>query len=97
MFKEEDLEKLFRLSRVECSESEKASLLENLPRILGYISQLNEINTEEVLPCNHILESQVNIFRSDESEEPLSREEFLSNAPQHVGGMIKIPPVMKEE
>ena len=36
-----------------------------------------------------------NRMREDEVKEVLSREEFLANAPDQIGGMIRIPPLMK--
>ncbi|MES2344703.1 MAG: Asp-tRNA(Asn)/Glu-tRNA(Gln) amidotransferase subunit GatC [Chlamydiota bacterium] len=96
MFNEKELEKLAQLSRIECSEKEKEKLLSNLRRIIAYVQLLDEVDTEGVSPCNHVLESHVNVFRLDEVGELLSREDFLANAPAHIGGMIKVPPVMKE-
>lgn len=94
-FDEKELEKLAKLSRIECSEEEKKKLLSSLKRILAYVEQLKEVDTDGVSPCNHILESQVNVFRADDVGELLPREAFLANAPAHIGGMIKVPPVMK--
>jgi len=36
-------------------------------------------------------------LREDIPEEPLSRDLFLANAPSQVGGMIKVPPVFKQQ
>jgi aspartyl-tRNA(Asn)/glutamyl-tRNA(Gln) amidotransferase subunit C len=97
MLTEEELNKLAKLCRLECTGEEKKKFVTSLSRVLSHIEKLEEVNTEGIEPCNHVLETQVNVFRSDEVKDPLSREEFLSNSPAHVGGMIKVPPVMKEE
>ncbi|HCJ83322.1 MAG TPA: Asp-tRNA(Asn)/Glu-tRNA(Gln) amidotransferase subunit GatC, partial [Parachlamydiales bacterium] len=50
-----------------------------------------------VAPCNHVLPQLKNVLREDRAQETLSREEFLKNAPQHIGGMIRVPPVIRME
>ncbi|MBI3236171.1 MAG: aspartyl/glutamyl-tRNA amidotransferase subunit C [Chlamydiales bacterium] len=42
-----------------------------------------------------VLKGLRNVMRKDEVGTPLSREEFLANAPSHVGGMVRVPPVIK--
>ena len=86
---------LSQLSRIDCTEEEQESLLEDLKKILNYIEQLNEIDTTHLLPCNHVLDDIANVMREDIVGTSLPREEFLANAPSHVGGMIRVPPVLK--
>jgi aspartyl-tRNA(Asn)/glutamyl-tRNA(Gln) amidotransferase subunit C len=94
-FDEKELIKLTKLSRIECTPEERKKLLQSLKNILLYVEQLKEIDTEGVTPCNHVLETLVNVMREDEVGKTLDRELFLSNAPTHTGGMIRVPPVMK--
>lgn len=84
------------LCRIECTEEEQESLLQDLKKILDYIEQLNEIDTENVLPCDHVLENMVNVEREDIVGEVMPREVFLSNAPAHVSGLIRVPTVIKQ-
>lgn len=90
----ETIKKLTQLCRIDCTEEEQESLLVDLQKVLQYIEQLQEINTENVPPCNHVLE-MVNVMREDLVGEAMDRELFLANAPSHIGGMIRVPPVMK--
>lgn len=92
----ETLKKLTQLSRIDCTEEEQEGLLEDLRKILTYVDQLSEIETKDVVPCNHILEDIVNVMREDRVGEILPRDVFLGNAPSQVGGMIKVPPVLKQ-
>lgn len=87
---------LVQLSRIDCTEEEQESLLKDLKNILAYIEQLNEVNTDNVPPCNHVIKDVANMTREDQVGETLSREAFLSNAPSHVGGLIRVPPVIKQ-
>jgi aspartyl-tRNA(Asn)/glutamyl-tRNA(Gln) amidotransferase subunit C len=94
-FEEKDFLKLTKLCRIDCTEEEKKKLLHSLQDILAYIDQLKEVDTEGVNPCNHVIETINNVMREDVVGELLSRELFLANAPAHVGGMIRVPPVIK--
>lgn len=89
------LRELSKLCRIECSEEEEAHFSKDLQGILNYFAQLQEVNTEGVSPLDHILESLVNVTREDEISKVMPRERFLENAPSHVGGMIRVPNVMK--
>lgn len=90
------IKNLVALSRIDCTEEEQESLLKDLKNILNYVEQLNEVNTEQVLPCNHVIKDVANLTREDLVGETLPRETFLGNAPSHVGGMIRVPPVIKQ-
>ncbi len=92
----ETIRKLTRLCRIDCTEEEQETLLKDLKKILAYIEQLQEIDTTNVAPCNHVLESMYNVMREDAIGPVLNREDFLGNAPSHIGGMIRVPPVIKQ-
>lgn len=93
---QDTIKALTQLSRIQCTEEEEASLLQDLKKILTYIEQLNEIDTSHVSPCNQILPSLNNVMREDVVGETMPRELFLANAPSHVGGMIKVPTIFKQ-
>jgi len=93
---EADFNKLSKLCRISCTEEEKKSFLKSLDSILSYIEQLQEVDTTGVEPCFTVLETLSNVLREDIPAEPLSREAFLADAPAHIGGMIRVPPVFKQ-
>ena len=95
-FDKETIQNLILLSRIECTEEQKEALLGDLKKIIAYFEQLNEINTDNVPPCDHVLADMNNVMREDTVGATLPRELFLSNAPSHIGGMIKVPPVIKQ-
>jgi aspartyl-tRNA(Asn)/glutamyl-tRNA(Gln) amidotransferase subunit C len=92
---EEEFARLTRLCRIETTEEEKKKFLHGLRKVLSYIDLLQELDTSGVATCNHVIENSVKAMRDDDIGECLPREEFLANAPSHIGGMIKVPPVMK--
>lgn len=93
---DELIKKLSELSRIECREEERKTLLKDLESILGYFDRLAEIDTDNVAPCNHVLSEIYNVMREDEVGETLPRNEFLNLAPSSTGGLIKIPSVMNK-
>jgi aspartyl-tRNA(Asn)/glutamyl-tRNA(Gln) amidotransferase subunit C len=94
-FSDEELEKLMRLSRIQCTEDEKAKLKDSLAKILTYIEQLKDIPTEGIEPVRSVTQSLQTSAREDTPCNDLTREVFLANSPSHIGGMIKVPPIMK--
>lgn len=94
-FDETQLSHLMKLCRIDCSAEEKETLKDNLSKVLKYIELLQEVDTEGVKPCSSVQEGLQNVFREDTTEQTLTREEFLANAPAHVGGMVRVPPVIK--
>lgn len=92
----ETIKQLSRLCRIHCTDEEQEALLHDLQKILNYIEQLQEIDTNEVPPCNHVLADMGNVMREDVIGKVLNRDDFLANAPSHIGGMIRVPPVIKQ-
>lgn len=84
-----------KLARLELSEQEEAQLTEQLGAILGYVEQLNAVDTEGVEPTAHALPI-ANVLRSDEPHASLSRDEVLQNAPASEAGMFRVPRILSE-
>ncbi len=91
----ETLIDLTKLCRINCSEEELETLLSNLQSILGYIDQMEEVDTEGVPVCNYVSDEIESVARKDEPDQSLDRKTFLDNSPSHVGGMIRVPTVIK--
>ncbi len=92
---EKELDKLIHLCRIDCTDEEKKNLHAHLANVLKYVEQLSSVDTEGVEPCYWVNETAENVTRKDVPGNLLSRERFLANAPSHVGGMIRVPPVIK--
>jgi aspartyl-tRNA(Asn)/glutamyl-tRNA(Gln) amidotransferase subunit C len=61
--------------------------------ILDYVDKLNEVNTEGVKPTSHAI-SLTNVYREDEPQEHLDREQVLANAPQEEDGNFVVPKIV---
>lgn len=94
-FNDENLKKLMQLCRIHSPEEERPKLRENLSRILEYMQQLSDLDTKDVPPCNYVISDKELILREDDAVDTMSREDFLENAADQVGGMVRVPPVIK--
>lgn len=96
-FNEQEFAHLKKLSRIDVSKEEEANIIDSLNRVFEHFSQLEEVNTEHVRPCNYVLRSMLkNQMREDVIADVLSRDQFLANAPDQIGGMIRVPPILKK-
>ncbi|HRW58705.1 MAG TPA: Asp-tRNA(Asn)/Glu-tRNA(Gln) amidotransferase subunit GatC [Chlamydiales bacterium] len=95
-FNPNTLKELEKLCRIECSEEEEKEFLDKLAQIVHFIEMLDEIDTTNVQNPPHLLaEFQQTKYRKDIPNANLPTEKFLQNAPDKIGDMIKIPPVIQ--
>lgn len=97
-FKKEDLDTLKSLCRIALTDLEEQEVLHNLKRVVGYVDLLNELDLEKVRPTTHVLNGLLkNVMRDDQVGHMISKKEFLTNAPDQLGGMIRIPAIFQSE
>lgn len=95
---EKELANLKKLCRIECTPEEERDIIKSLKSVLDYVGQLKELDTEGVPACSHVLQMMLKgVMRKDEVKDLLPRESFLANAPDQIGGMVRVPPILKEE
>lgn len=88
----DEVRKVAKLARLELPEGELAGVADRLNRILGYIDQLQQVDTAGVEPLAHPLPVQ-NVFRDDEPVPSLTPDEALANAPKRAGNYFGVPAV----
>lgn len=88
----DEVRKVAKLARLELPEGELAGVADRLNRILGYIDQLQQVDTTGVEPLAHPLPVQ-NVFRDDEPTVSLTPDEALANAPKRAGNYFGVPAV----
>lgn len=86
MVDEEDVEHVAWLARLELTEEEVAAFADDMEDVLEHFDRLDELDGEPGVPDRF-----VNVFRDDEVEECLSREEALRNAPETEDGFFVGP------
>ena len=90
-----DVEKVSLLGRLLLSEAELDVMTTQLTRVVGYVEQLSEVNTESVQPMAHAVEMH-NVFRDDLLGESLPRDAALANAPKRDSECYRVPAVLGE-
>ena len=83
-----------RLSRLRLSDEEVESQRHDLTQILGYVAKLDELDTSNVEPTAHAVETSMR-FREDVVEDRLTREDVLLNAPAVQDKMFQVPKIIE--
>lgn len=89
----EDVRHLAELSQIRLNKAELTSLASDIDRIVGYIDQLDELDTAGVEPTFQ-LTGLDNVWRADEVKLQLGRQELLQLAPDSEDGQVKVPKVL---
>ncbi len=92
--KREDILHLAELSNFSLSDKAIDSLGDNLKDIIKYISQLDELNTDQIEPTYQVFEME-NIWREDTiKEQEATREQLLALTKIAKDHQIKVPKVL---
>ncbi len=92
MISKEDTIHVAKLARLELTEEEVDKFSRQLGDILGYVEQMNEIDTTNVKPMAHPFDV-VNVMREDEVYYDNTKEELMQNAPDEEDGFFKVPKI----
>lgn len=85
--------KVALLGRLKLSEAELEKFTTQLNQIVGYVEQLQELDTEDVEPMAHPLPMN-NVFRADEVKPSIEVDSALANAPKRDREFYLVPPVL---
>lgn len=89
-----DVQYLAMLSNLKLDDEEAKSLTDDLDRIVGYIEQLSELDTDGVEPTYEVTGLQ-NVWRQDEVDESgVTKDQLLSLVPESFQDQIKVPKVL---
>jgi aspartyl-tRNA(Asn)/glutamyl-tRNA(Gln) amidotransferase subunit C len=88
--------KIAKLAKLKFSDEEIDKFAGQFNEILDYITKLNEINTDDVVPLSHPLDIK-NVTRDDELIQSINLEYALLNAPENDDQYFKVPKVIKEK
>jgi len=91
---EKDVKYIANLARLQLSKEEVTSLAGDMNKILGHMELLNELDTTDVEPLEHVIDLESRL-RKDEAKEPLSHEDALKNAPDADSDYFRVPKVIE--
>ncbi len=92
-----DVEYVAALAHLELGPEEVERMQRDLDSILGYVDQLNELDTQNVEPMAQVLtETRPDVaLREDTHRAGLPRDEALAAAPDADGVYVKVPKVIE--
>ena len=88
-----DIQHLAGLSSLALADDEVDGLRQDLENIIGYIKQLGELDTSGVEPTYQVTGLE-NVWREDEVQSGISRDELLELAPEKQNNQVKVPQVL---
>ena len=82
------------LARLRVADDESADTVEKLSRIVDFVDQLSQADTDGVVPMAHPLDA-VQRLRPDAVTESNQRDHIQENAPSVAGGLYLVPKVIE--
>jgi aspartyl-tRNA synthetase len=83
-----------KLARLRLSNDEAERYRMDLNSILGYVTSLEELDTDDITPMSHVLDIK-NVWRKDVPRERNETESLLKNAPDRDKEYYKVPKIME--
>lgn len=106
---EKDVRYVEDLANLELSDLERNRMVKDLNSILGYIDQLNELDTSDVEPMSQVQSAgqaadastggrgdHSYVMREDQPRPSLAHEIAMTNAPETDGVYFKVPRVIEK-
>jgi aspartyl-tRNA(Asn)/glutamyl-tRNA(Gln) amidotransferase subunit C len=87
--------RIAQLARIRVPEDELDGLAGELSHILGWVEQLNEVDTGGVAPMTSVTEGMALRTRKDAVTDGNCRDAVLSNAPESRDGFFVVPKVIE--
>ena len=78
------------LAHLKLDDDQRAQAAADLARMIGYVDQLSELDTDGVEPMSHAF-PVVNVLREDEVKPSMERELIWKNAPKQKEGCFLVP------
>ena len=89
-----DVDKIAFLSRLKIEDNVKESTKEEFNKIIQWVDQLREVNTDNIEPLISVNENSIQL-REDEVTQGQCSEEILANAPMKEYGYFAVPKVIE--
>lgn len=90
----EDVQYMAHLARLKLKDEQAEGLKEDMNKILAYMEKLDQLDTSNVEPLEHVSE-QPSILRKDEAKDPVSHKDALKNAPDTDSDYFRVPRVIE--
>lgn len=93
MIDKKTIDHIAKLARLEVSEAQAQEYSEQIGKVLKYFEQISTFDTKGFEPL--ITPAEIETFwREDEVVQENTAEEILANAPDKIGNLFRVPPVV---
>lgn len=92
----DDVRAIADLARLELSDDDVQRYQQQLSGILGYFQKLEELDTSHIDPTSSVL-PLTNVMRADKSNNALSVDDVVANAPDSDGEQFRVRAVLDSE
>ena len=86
--------KIANLARIKMADDKLAPMADELNKILAWVEQLDEVDTDNVAPMTSVVESKLP-WRKDEVSDGEKPDAILKNAPTTEYGHFAVPTVIE--
>ena len=97
MIDEKTILHIAKLARLKINSKQAADYGQQLSKVLNHFDQISKIDTTNVEPLISPIEANFfddMAFREDTAKNLFTAEEILENAPDKMGNLFKVPPVV---
>ncbi|MDG1154045.1 MAG: Asp-tRNA(Asn)/Glu-tRNA(Gln) amidotransferase subunit GatC [Alphaproteobacteria bacterium] len=93
-FSNDDVKKVAKLSRIRIDDKQLEQYTNDIQKVLGFMEQLNELNTDNVEPMANPLDG-VQVLRNDEIKDGGYPETIVNNATDDTMNFFTVPKVVE--
>ncbi len=93
-FSNDDVKKVAKLSRIRIDDKQLEQYTNDIQKVLGFMEQLNELNTDNVKPMANPLDG-VQVLRNDEIKDGGYPETIVNNATDDTMNFFTVPKVVE--
>lgn len=91
-----DIDHVARLAKLSIKDDEHEMLASQLPSILEYVGQLQDVDTSGFDPASYLTKT-TNVFREDVPvSDPATREALIAAFPKRTGDALEVPGVFAQ-
>ena len=91
----DDVRKVAKLARLNLKEDLIEKYTVQLEKILGYVAQLEQVDTTDIIPTARAVEV-VNVVRDDVVETTDVRDDLIDLAPHREGDFYRVPKILED-
>ena len=91
----DEVKYIAKLSKISLTTDEIEVLRVELSQILDYFSMLEKVDTENISPTGHVVETKTTLRKDISTHSPTNSEDILSNAQNRNGDMIQVKRIIE--